>query len=173
MCPTVTVSSSTLITGRVRTRSRICWNVFTKSITSAAISGSVPSSSMNSFSEGLDRTASSICCFCRSICAADLNFSCSRSRFTNSVRGSACSSGAALTSRGNNILDFMWISTAAIDEIGGHVHVQLANLFHVGQVLRRDAGDGNVVNVDILLADQVEQQIERPLVDVADGDCEG
>ena len=30
--------------------------------------------------------------------------------------------------------------------------------------------DRDVVNVDVLLADQVEQQIERPFVDVADGD---
>ena len=32
------------------------------------------------------------------------------------------------------------------------------------QVLRGDGGDGDVVDVDLLFADQVQQQIERPLV---------
>ena len=63
ICPTVTVSSLTSRIGRVRARSRICWNVFTRSMTSAASSGSVPSASLNSFSAGFDHTASSICCF--------------------------------------------------------------------------------------------------------------
>ena len=54
ICPTVTVSSSTLIIGRLRARSRICWKVLTRSMTSAAISGSVPSASMNSLSAGFD-----------------------------------------------------------------------------------------------------------------------
>jgi len=35
---------------------------------------------------------------------------------------------------------------------------------HVFQVLAGDPGDGDVVDVDLLLADQVEQQVERPLV---------
>ena len=37
-------------------------------------------------------------------------------------------------------------------------------LLHVLQVLRRDGGDGDVVDVDLLLADQVQQQVERTLV---------
>ena len=35
---------------------------------------------------------------------------------------------------------------------------------HVLQILLRDGGDGDVVDVDLLLADQVEQQIQRPVV---------
>src|SRR5208282_2703822 len=105
--PTVTVSSSTSRIGRLRARSRICWKVLTRSITSAASSGSVPSASMNSRIAGLLSTASSICCFCRSICAADLNFSCSSRRLTSSLRGSSCASAGASGSRGNNIFDLM------------------------------------------------------------------
>ncbi len=40
-------------------------------------------------------------------------------------------------------------------------------LLDVGQELRRDLGDGDVVDVDVLLANQVEQQIERPVVHLA------
>ena len=42
----------------------------------------------------------------------------------------------------------------------------------VFQVLLGDAGDGDVVNVDVLLANEVEQQIERAFVHLADGDGE-
>ena len=36
-----------------------------------------------------------------------------------------------------------------------------------------DAGDGNVVDVDVLLADEVKQKIERAVIDLANGDREG
>src|SRR5256885_11595132 len=44
------------------------------------------------------------------------------------------------------------------------VDIQLAQLLNIGKILRRDLRDGNVVDVDILLADEVEQQIERAFV---------
>ena len=46
-------------------------------------------------------------------------------------------------------------------------------MVHVGQKLRGDFGDGDVVDVDVLLADQVEQQVERAVVDLADEDRKG
>src|SRR5581483_2182071 len=69
--------------------------------------GSVPSASMKSLIAGLERTASSICCFCMSICAADLNFSCSMRRLTSSLRGSSCYSEVAAGSRGRSIFDLI------------------------------------------------------------------
>ena len=60
-----------------------------------------------------------------------------------------------------------------VDELAGHVHVAGLELVHVGQELRRDLGDGDVVDVDVLLADQVEQQVERAVVYLVDDDREG
>ena len=42
--------------------------------------------------------------------------------------------------------------------------VHLQGALHILQVLRRNLGDGDVVDVDLLLADQVQQQVERPVV---------
>jgi hypothetical protein len=39
-------------------------------------------------------------------------------------------------------------------------------LVDVGEKLRGDFGDGDVVDVDVLLADEVEQQVERAVVDL-------
>src|ERR1035437_3199697 len=57
-----------------------------------------------------------------------------------------------------------------INKFGRHVHIEFANFLDVGQILRRDARDGNVINVDILLADQVQQQVERAFVNIGHGD---
>ena len=46
-------------------------------------------------------------------------------------------------------------------------------LMGVLEELGGDASDGNVVYVYILLADKVEQEIERAIIDEADGDGEG
>ena len=54
-----------------------------------------------------------------------------------------------------------------VDELGRDVHIQFAQFFHVGQILRRDSPDRNIVDVDVLLANQVEQQVERSFVDIA------
>ena len=45
-------------------------------------------------------------------------------------------------------------------------------LMRVLEELRGDARDGDVVDVDVLLADEVEQKVERAVVDLADGDGE-
>ena len=59
-----------------------------------------------------------------------------------------------------------------VNEFGRDVHIQLAQLFDVGQILRGDLRDRNVVDVDVLLANQIEQQVERAFVNVADRDRE-
>jgi len=51
-----------------------------------------------------------------------------------------------------------------VQEICGDVDVQLFELVEVVQILTGDFGDGDVVDVHLLLADQVEQQIERAFV---------
>ncbi len=59
-----------------------------------------------------------------------------------------------------------------VDELAGHVDVGGLELIDIGQELRGDLRDGNVVDVDVLLANQIEQQVERAVVDLADGDGE-
>ena len=51
-----------------------------------------------------------------------------------------------------------------VDELGAQLDVQLESALHVLEILLRDGGNGDVVDVDLLLADQVEQQVERPIV---------
>ena len=51
-----------------------------------------------------------------------------------------------------------------VDELGAQFDVELEGPLHVLQVLGGDGGDGDVVDVDLLLADQVQQQIKRPLI---------
>jgi hypothetical protein len=46
---------------------------------------------------------------------------------------------------------------------GGQLQVAAADLVHVAQVLARDIHHGDVEDVEVLLADQVEQQVQRPL----------
>src|SRR2546425_10033110 len=48
------------------------------------------------------------------------------------------------------------------------VHIQSSYFFDVREVLRRDLSDGNVVDIDVLLADEVELQVQRAFVDVTD-----
>ena len=55
-----------------------------------------------------------------------------------------------------------------VNELRGHVHVQVLQVLHVAQILRRNLGDGNVINVDVLLADKVQQEIEGTVIDRAD-----
>jgi hypothetical protein len=55
-----------------------------------------------------------------------------------------------------------------VDKFGSDVHVEFAYALDVSEVLRRDFRDGDVVDVDVLLADQVKQQVERAFVDRAE-----
>ena len=48
-------------------------------------------------------------------------------------------------------------------ELARHVQVQLLHQVQVLHVLARDGRDGDVVDVDLVLADEVQQQVERPL----------
>src|SRR6185437_3469796 len=60
-----------------------------------------------------------------------------------------------------------------VDELGRNINVQFSEAFYVGQILRSDLRDGDVVNVDVLLADEIEQEIEWAFVDIGDADGEG
>jgi hypothetical protein len=44
----------------------------------------------------------------------------------------------------------------------------MLQVLHIAQILRRDFRDRNVINVDILLADKVQQQIKRAVIDLPD-----
>ena len=60
-----------------------------------------------------------------------------------------------------------------VDELAGGVDVDLLEVVGVLEELAGDAGDGDVVDVDVLLADEVEEEVERAVVDLAYGDGEG
>jgi hypothetical protein len=51
-----------------------------------------------------------------------------------------------------------------VDEHRAELHVHLRRLLDVVQVLVRDLRDWNVLDVDLLLADQIQQQVERSIV---------
>ena len=60
-----------------------------------------------------------------------------------------------------------------VDEIGGGVDLGLLQVFDVGEELGRDPGDGDIVDVDVLLTNEVEEQVERAVVDESHGDAVG
>ena len=47
----------------------------------------------------------------------------------------------------------------------GDVDIELFDLVEIVEILLGDLGDGNVVDVHLLLANQIEQKIERTFVD--------
>ena len=51
-----------------------------------------------------------------------------------------------------------------IDELARRIHVRLLQLVAIVQKLRRDHPNRNVVDIDTLLADQVQQQVQRPVI---------
>jgi len=51
-----------------------------------------------------------------------------------------------------------------VNEFGPKLHVEFHRLLNIVEILRRDGSDGNVVDIDLLLADKVEQQVKRTLV---------
>ena len=51
-----------------------------------------------------------------------------------------------------------------VDEIGGDVYIEFFELVQVVEILLGDFGDGDVVDVHLLLADEIKQQIERAFV---------
>ncbi len=66
-----------------------------------------------------------------------------------------------------------YVRYCAVNELGGDVHVEFAYALDIRKVLRRDPGNGDVVDIDVLLADQVEQKVERAFVDLAERDGKG
>gem|GEM_PF-6717458 len=60
-----------------------------------------------------------------------------------------------------------------VDELAGGVDVVLLEVVGVLKKLGGDAADGDVVDVDVLLADEVEEEVHGAVVDLADGDAEG
>src|SRR5205823_3463571 len=44
----------------------------------------------------------------------------------------------------------------------------LAELLDIREILGRDLGDRDVVDVDVLLADQIQQQVERTFINAGD-----
>ncbi len=59
-----------------------------------------------------------------------------------------------------------------VDELRCDIHIELLHSLYISQILCREFRDGNVVDVDVLLADQIEQEIERAFVDLSYSDSE-
>ena len=59
-----------------------------------------------------------------------------------------------------------------VDKLARGVDVSLLEIVRVGEELRGDARDRDVVDVDVLLANQVKQQVERTVIDPSDSDGE-
>ena len=51
-----------------------------------------------------------------------------------------------------------------VDKFGTQIHVHFTRFVHVFKILRRDGRDRDVLDIDLLFADQVQQQVERPIV---------
>src|SRR3954464_2658833 len=50
------------------------------------------------------------------------------------------------------------------DELGRKLDVKLRGLLHIFEILSRNLSDGYAVDVDLLLANKIKQQIKRALV---------
>ena len=57
-----------------------------------------------------------------------------------------------------------------VDELAGDVDVRAFELVDIGQELGGDAGNRDVVDVDVLLADEVKEEVERSVIDEAHAD---
>src|SRR5581483_5694860 len=60
-----------------------------------------------------------------------------------------------------------------VDKLRRDIHIQFAQLLHITQVLGSDLRNRNVVDVNVLLADEVEQQVQRALVYISNGHRKG
>ena len=160
--------------GRLRARSRMSRKMRTRSVVSAAISGSAPSSWRNSRMPGLvQRGGFEHLLFLEHLGGVfeALVLEEALDQFAARVFGLLLGPGGR--ARQQHLALDVDEQRGGVDELAGHIHVGGAQLVDVGQELRRDFGDGDVVDVDVLLADQVEQQVERAVVDLADDDREG
>ena len=59
-----------------------------------------------------------------------------------------------------------------VDEFRSNLYIEVLHIFDILEVLRGDLCDRDVVDVDILLADQIEQQVQWTVIDLADSDRE-
>ena len=99
-------------------------------------------------------------------CAAAASFICSysRRRRTSSARGSSTSSPVSALRTGSSMRDLISMSSAAISRYSAASSRLLgADLVDVRQVLDRQRRHRDVEDVEVLLADQVEQQVQRSL----------
>ena len=60
-----------------------------------------------------------------------------------------------------------------VNKVAGNIHVCFLQMFDIAEKLCGDLCDRDVIDVDILLADQVQQQVERPVIDRADTNGKG
>ena len=51
-----------------------------------------------------------------------------------------------------------------VHEFGPQIDIHFPRLIHVLQVLRSDGCDRDVLDIDLLSADQVQQQVQRPVI---------
>ena len=85
-------------------------------------------------------------------------------RRTSSARGSSGSAPSALFFGGSSMRDLISISIAAISRYSlASSRLWRADLLDVVQVLARHVGQRDVEDVEVLLADQVQQQVQRAL----------
>ena len=99
----------------------------------------------------------------RVCCAASFICSYSSRRRTSSARGSPASSPVSAFLTGSSMRDLISISMAAISRYSAaSSRLCDADLVDVLQVLQRDLRHRDVEDVEVLLADQVQQQVQRP-----------
>ena len=59
----------------------------------------------------------------------------------------------------------MWIKRGGhVNKIRRDIDIEFFDLMEIIEILFGDFGDGNIVDVHLLLADQIKQQIERAFV---------
>lgn len=46
-------------------------------------------------------------------------------------------------------------------KLAGHIHVLLSHPVNVGEILVRDVGDGDVIDVDLIYLDEMQKKIQR------------
>src|SRR5207245_1985891 len=51
------------------------------------------------------------------------------------------------------------------EELGGHLEIEMVHALELGQVAVDDAGQRDLVDVDLLARDQVQEQVEGPFED--------
>ena len=117
---------------------------------------------------GLVQVASSICCFCEEHLGGGfeaLVLEEALDEFAARVFGFAAGDVAGVA--GEKCLRFdVDQERGHVDELAGGVDIGLLQVLGVFEELAGDAGDGNVVDVDVLLADEVEEEIEGAVVDL-------